>query len=205
MSARTHLRFFDAWSDFYRVTPLVSSHLRRVQKKAIVSLGLPKGARVLDLGCGPGDGLRRLCAQGYRGVGGDLSGAMTRRASLFGPVARLSALALPFRDGAFDGLVCTNSFHHYPDAVLALQEMRRVLKFGGRLALVDPSGDHVLARLVIHFGERVLFGMHDVHLHRRGEWEAMLLEAGFADPSIRRASRLDPRGRASVLLRATAG
>lgn len=205
MSARSHLNFFDGWSDFYRATPLVSGYLRRVQKKAISSLGLPKSARVLDLGCGPGDGLRRLAGHGYRAFGGDLSGAMTRQASLLGPVARLSALALPFRDGAFDGLVCTNSFHHYPDAVIALQEMRRVLKFGGRLVLVDPSGDNVFARLVIHVGERVLFGMRDVHLHRKSEWEAMLLEAGFADASIRRAGRVDPRGRASVLLRATAG
>lgn len=204
MSTDAHRRFFDAWSTFYRATPLLSGHLRGMQRKAIETLGLSRGARVLDLGCGPGDGLRRLVTRGHRPVGGDLSAQMTRRAAFIAPTTRLSADALPFREGAFDGLVCTNSFHHYPDPQTALTEMRRVLRYGGRLVLVDPSGDDPFARLAIHLGERVLFGMRDVHLHRRREWPQLLEQAGFADVRVRRAGRLDPRARATVLLRATA-
>ena len=204
MSGDAHRAFFDGWSAFYRSTPLLSGYLRRVQRRAVKALGLPRGSRVLDLGCGPGDGLKQLLVRGHRAIGGDLSTEMVRRASEVGPAARLSALALPFRDASFDGLVCTNSFHHYPDPVIALLQMRRVLRLGGRLVLVDPSGDDPFARLAIHVGERLLFGMHDVHLHGRREWGVMLREAGFDEVSVRRAGRLDPRGRASVLVRATA-
>lgn len=205
MSTRTHARFFDGWAEFYDATPFMSGHLRRVQRKAIQALGLSRSARVLDLGCGPGLGLRRLRGAGFRAVGGDLSRQMVERARLAGPVARLSALQLPFRNGTFDGLVCTNSFHHYPDPVLALAEMRRVLRFGGRLVLVDPSGDDVFAKIAIYGIEKWVFGMRDVHLHDRAEWRTMLEEAGFADLRLGRASRIDPRGRASVFLRASAG
>lgn len=204
MSLDRHRRFFEIWSTFYGSTPFVSGYLRSMQDKAVESLGLRRGSRVLDLGCGPGDGLRRLVARGHHPVGGDLSARMAKAARFIAPTVRLTADALPFRDGAFDGLMCTNSFHHYPDPDFALSEMRRVLRFGGHLVLIDPSGDDLLARLTIHLAERKLFGMRDVHLHRRREWVQLLERANFADIRIRNGGHFDPRARASVLLRATA-
>jgi len=47
------------------------------------------------------------------------------------------AHALPFEDGTFDTAVCTYSLCNIPDARLAVREMKRVLRAGGRLILVD--------------------------------------------------------------------
>ena len=48
---------------------------------------------------------------------------------------------LPFAWGTFDVVACANSFHHYPHQDRAVDEMRRVLKPGGRLLLVDGYRD----------------------------------------------------------------
>lgn len=45
---------------------------------------------------------------------------------------------LPFRDGVFDCVLCTEVLEHVPDPVLALKECRRVLKSGGKLFLSTP-------------------------------------------------------------------
>ena len=48
---------------------------------------------------------------------------------------------LPFESGAFDIVTCANSFHHYPRQDRAVAEMRRVLRPGGRLMIIDGYRD----------------------------------------------------------------
>ena len=48
---------------------------------------------------------------------------------------------LPFESGAFDIVTCANSFHHYPRQERAVAEMRRVLRPGGRLMIIDGYRD----------------------------------------------------------------
>ena len=56
---------------------------------------------------------------------------------------------LPFPDEAFDLVMCTFSFHHYPNPGAVLLEMRRVLAPGGRLILADPTGPMPLRQLAM--------------------------------------------------------
>jgi SAM-dependent methyltransferase len=49
-----------------------------------------------------------------------------------------SSLHLPFRDGAFDCVLCTEVLEHIPDPLQALTEYQRVLKAGGKLFLTTP-------------------------------------------------------------------
>lgn len=51
---------------------------------------------------------------------------------------------LPFADGSFDAVTCSNSFHHYPHQQATIHEMRRVLRPGGRLMLIDGFRDNVI-------------------------------------------------------------
>jgi SAM-dependent methyltransferase len=51
-----------------------------------------------------------------------------------------SALALPFHDGAFDVVLCQQGFQFFPDRMGALQQMRRVLRARGRVALSVFTG-----------------------------------------------------------------
>lgn len=54
------------------------------------------------------------------------------------------AQELPFPDGAFDAVLCCDSFHHYPKPDAVVQEMRRVLRPGGVCLLADPTAPPLL-------------------------------------------------------------
>ncbi len=202
-----HGRFFDVWSNFYRHT-LFGLELRRIQRQAIERLRLVAGQRVLDVGCGPGDGTVRVTEAGAVGVGLDYSAGMLetarREPSLRGRLSRGDAGRLPFRDGAFDKLVCTNSFHHYPNHRAALKEMRRVLRPGGLLVLVDPRRDHPFGRLAIDFAENVVFGLREVKIFTVPEWHELLREAGFSDARVDVGPPWQPVAWAEVFVEATA-
>ena len=98
---------------------------------------------VLDVGCGTGMLSERLLGAfpSCRLTGVDLSPAMVERARarLAGraEVREADAERLPFHDGAFDLVVCNDSFHHYPDPDRAAFQMWRLLRKGGALVLGD--------------------------------------------------------------------
>lgn len=104
--------------------------------------GIPAPS-VLDAGCGTGMLSEQLLSAfpSCRLTGVDLSPAMVERARarLAGraEVREADAERLPFHDGAFDLVVCNDSFHHYPDPDRAAFQMWRVLRKGGALVLGD--------------------------------------------------------------------
>lgn len=55
--------------------------------------------------------------------------------------------ALPFIDHSFEGVVCMNALHHFPSYELALREIYRVLKPGGRAVFSEPGNIHAQAEL----------------------------------------------------------
>ena len=103
-------------------------------------LGEVRGRRVLELGCGAAAGARWLAGQGAEVTGLDLSAGMlrhaaraARRSGVRVPLVQADALALPFRDAAFD-VVCT-AFGAVPfvaDSAAVMREVARVLRPGGR-------------------------------------------------------------------------
>jgi SAM-dependent methyltransferase len=91
---------------------------------------------VLDVGCGTGFDLARVGAGGF---GVDLSFTMARRARRFSPVAIADAIALPFVDAAFAGVRADRILQHLPDPERALDELVRVVRPGGVVAVADPD------------------------------------------------------------------
>lgn len=106
---------------------------------------IPDGARVLEIGHGPGHLYARILERGLRAVGVDLSpemGALARRnlvARGAAPaLARADAGRLPIADAAFDCLVCAFPTDFiFSSSVLA--ELRRVLAPGGRVVVVPGA------------------------------------------------------------------
>lgn len=104
-----------------------------------------EGRRILDLGCGKGRFAARLRSAGARVVGLDLSASMLAAASGLDRV-RASARRLPFADGTFDAVVAVEVFEHMAAIDAVLVEVRRVLRPGGRLAVVDKNAGSWNAR-----------------------------------------------------------
>jgi len=103
---------------------------------------IASGARVLELGCGTGEFTRRVAPSGARVVALDLSGDLLvkARAKLDGAArfVRGNAHVLPFADASFDVVYGCSILHHLEVGV-ALREVRRVLRPGGRLVFSEPN------------------------------------------------------------------
>jgi len=152
--------------------------------------GTPAG-RVLDLGCGTGRNLP-LFPSGARVVGVDPCRetlGKARRRSPGVPLVCARAEALPFPDGAFDTVVSGLVFCSVADPARGLGEVRRVLRAGGRLRMLE----HVRAdgRLAAWLQDRAqpAWTWFTGGCHPNRETEAAVAAAGFAiDAATRRAS-----------------
>jgi SAM-dependent methyltransferase len=110
-------------------------------------LNIPAGGIALDVGCGPGTvtaSLARAVGADGLALGLDISEAMLARAvrSEAGPhigFLRADAQRLPLRDDTVDAVVSIAVLQLVPDPAAALAEMARVLRGGGRLAVMVPT------------------------------------------------------------------
>ena len=95
------------------------------------------GRRLLDVGGGTGNYAAALRDEGWEPVVCDRSPEMLAHAAAKGlDTVEADAQALPFADASFDGLICVSMLHHVDDRSRALAEQRRVLRPGGRGALM---------------------------------------------------------------------
>jgi SAM-dependent methyltransferase len=113
-----------------------------------IAQAIAPGARVLEVGCGPGHlSVRLVRDHGLDVTGLDLDpkmvahaqanaerslGAPERPRFVVGDVA-----SLPFDDGSFDVVVSTFSMHHWSDATAGLDEIARVVRPDGRVLIWD--------------------------------------------------------------------
>ena len=113
----------------------------------IEQLGLGLGARILDVGCGPGWLSEFLARCGYEVTGIDISEDMIeiareRVAAIDGPIGetaepRAEFHAMPVQDmpweNRFDAAILFDAMHHFHDEVATLEVIRRTLVPGGRI------------------------------------------------------------------------
>ena len=140
---------------------------RRLFARELTRLTIPQESLVLDIGTGTGSNLRMLSDLGFNYVTGvDTSDDAIRYCAEkgFGHVQKGNVCALPFDDGSFDVVLATDIIEHVDDDDLALAEIARVLKPGGRVLITVPAF-------------RSLWGLQDeVALHKRRYRMMPLLE-----------------------------
>lgn len=117
-------------------------------------LGLQRGERLLDLGCGGGRHAFEAMKRGATVVALDYSepelkdvkataGAMLAAGEIdwseYGGVVGGDALDVPFPDDTFDRIICAEVLEHIWDDDRAIAELVRVLRPGGRLAATVPT------------------------------------------------------------------
>jgi arsenite methyltransferase len=140
-------------------------------------LNIPPGGIALDVGCGTGSvtaSLARAAGPDGLALGVDISEPMLARAvrAEAGPqigFLRADAQRLPLRDETVDAVISVAVLQLLPDPAAALAEMVRVLRLGGRLAVMVPTAG-LPARLL-----RIL----PVHLFGEDEIGDILEDRGF--------------------------
>ena len=105
---------------------------------------LPKGSRILDVGCGIGGSSRILSEYyGFNVTAITISAAQVKRANELTPFGCkcnfkvMDALDLKFEDGTFDGIWSVEAGAHMNDKIKFADEMLRTLRPGGYLAIAD--------------------------------------------------------------------
>ena len=167
---------------------------------------LRPGARVMDLACGTGDLLISLEREAGRSlVGSDfchpmLAGAKTKlaRAGLKSALLEADALSLPLPDASLDLITMAFGFRNLANYTAGLTEMRRVLRPGGVLAILEftQPPNRAFAAVYNWYSRRVLpvlggaiSGAPEAYRYlpesvrkfpRAGELAAMMRDAGFA-------------------------
>jgi demethylmenaquinone methyltransferase/2-methoxy-6-polyprenyl-1,4-benzoquinol methylase len=127
----------------------------RWRRRTVRDLALPPGSRVLDLAAGTGDLCRDLQAAGHRPIGVDLSFGMLAAARTTAPLVHADALRLPVPDGATDGATCGFALRNFVDLAAFLGELGRVVRPGGRIALLEVAEP---PNPVMRWGHGIYFG-----------------------------------------------
>ncbi len=166
------------------------------------------GDLVLDVSTGTGFTAHALAAQSTRVVAADIAPNMLRHTRASAPTAlrvvQTDTHALAFGEQTFDVVTCRHAFHHYLDGNLAISEMARVVRVGGRVVIADTiSPDDVevaeamhaieLARDPSHVCNRYaaqvielmteagLVIEHAVHTHTEQDFDSWCSRTGVSD------------------------
>jgi demethylmenaquinone methyltransferase / 2-methoxy-6-polyprenyl-1,4-benzoquinol methylase len=199
---------FDAIAPRYDLVNRVMTFRMDVgwRRRAVGSLALPPGARVVDLACGTGDLCRELASAGLVPLGVDLSYGMLTAARTQAPLVQGDALTLPLRAATVDGVTCGFALRNLVALRPFLSELARVLRPGGRIALLEVATP---PNRILRWGHRTYFGrvvpvigglLSDgsayrylprsvAYLPAPGDMRRMIANAGFVDVDRRLLSR----------------
>ncbi|MDP2292007.1 MAG: ubiquinone/menaquinone biosynthesis methyltransferase [Actinomycetota bacterium] len=170
----------------------------RWRRKAVRLLALPAGSTVIDLAAGTGDLCLDLRRAGARPIAFDLSFGMLVADRSASPRVQADILRLPLADHSVDGATCGFALRNLLDLPTFFAELARVVRPGGRIALLDVGVPH---NPIIRWGNNIYFGkvvpkigalLSDgaayrylpksvAYLPPRERLVEMLREAGFSD------------------------
>lgn len=155
-------------------TPVTPEAADMMYTRYALAASLAAGARVLELGCGAGQGLGLISAHARLTVGGDYSKALLDSARRhYGarvPLVRLSAEQLPFADRSFDLVLFFEATYYVPDMAAAFQEIARVLAPGGTVLFVNANPER----------PDFIRSPFSTHYHSASEFRRALEQRGFS-------------------------
>ncbi len=111
----------------------------RWRRKTVDLMGLRAGESVIDLACGTGDFCNDLARAGLVPIGFDISHGMLSAARTVAPLLQADILRLPLADSSVDGATCGFALRNLVELQPFFEELGRVLRPGGRIALLDAA------------------------------------------------------------------
>ena len=177
---------YDRVAPFYDLEQALGERLFFGRLRQELWATVPEGARVLEVGVGTGINMSHY-PRGARVSAIDVSGRMleraTARAVRLGVAVELSlmdAQHLTFDDASFDSVVATFVFCSVPDPVAGLREVRRVLRPGGQLLLLEHvRSENPAAGKLMDWLNPLVVRLSGANINRRTVENVRL--AGFED------------------------
>ena len=173
---------------------LVPGMFEALTVRTVAHLEAPAGMRVLDVACGTGVLSRALTRAGARVTGLDLSPPMLAIARELSPEIEFieaSADAIPFGDDEFDAATCQQGLQFFPNRQLALTQIRRVVKPGGKVVVACWCDPHqggigaIATALTKHAGDEAgEMMLAPFVINREGDLQGLMEEVGFTDVSV---------------------
>jgi demethylmenaquinone methyltransferase / 2-methoxy-6-polyprenyl-1,4-benzoquinol methylase len=146
---------FDRIAPVYDVmNRVMTAGLDRRWRRETVRETVSPGDRVLDAACGTGDLAIEAARAGGRVVGLDFSGAMLERARRKAPQLEWvqgDLLALPYDEGEFDAATVGFGIRNVADLEAGLRELRRVVRPGGRVGILEITRPRGALRVFYSF------------------------------------------------------
>lgn len=170
------------------------------RRRAVRDLRLAKGSTVLDLASGTGDLCIELAAQGHRPVSVDFSFGMLSADQRSGaPRVQADVCVMPFGNGIADGVTCGFALRNFVDLGAFFDDVARVVRPGGRIALLDAcEPENPLLRwghgLYFHKVVPRIGGM----LSNRKAYQYLPKSLAYLPPAPEMLARLEQAGFASV-------
>lgn len=164
-----------SWNRNARMYDLMSLPMEHHRGFAKARAGLFEGldGRVLELGVGTGRSIPHY-PKGIKVIAIDISKNMLARAadkaqslSLDVPFAVADVEDLPFKSGSFDAVVGTGIFCCVPDQIRGFNEVRRVLKKGGKVILVEHIRPKGLLGRIFDFIDPIVSRFMGPHINRQ--------------------------------------
>jgi len=186
---QTNLDQYRTQAQAYLDSPVHAAGPDLTRAQALVTASISRQESALDVGCGAGHLSFALAPHLARVVALDPSPEMLSTVANAAASRGLSQIettlgtaeALPFPDNSFDLVGTRYSAHHWTNLDIALKEMRRVLKPGGRLLLIDVQGEE--DALVDSHLQTIELLRDRSHVRNRSvsQWSSLLSIAGFTD------------------------
>lgn len=134
-------KVFNKWAPYYD-SSLFQWGMKKFHNPVFEEIDFSKKPKILDISCGTGELLKAISEKGRSHLFGvDIAEKMLKVARKKLPstvyLKKADIHQLPFPDNFFDYVISTEAFHHYHNQEIALKEMVRVSKFGGKVIVID--------------------------------------------------------------------